>query len=852
MDRTQLRRRAPYLVAAVLLSASLVLLHRELQAHSVAQVLAGLRALPLYKVLLGALFTAASYAALTGYDALAMRYVGASVPFRRLAFASFLAYAFSNALGFPLLTGAPVRYRLYSAWGLDAVSIARVVAFSAGTFLIGFLALAGLTFLFFPPALPDAVSGLGLAVRPLGLLLALAAVGYLAWCRWGSPQIRLGSWTVATPTLRLGVEQLVISVLDWLSAAATLYVLLPDGLAITFPSFLAAFLLAQIVGLLSSVPAGLGVFELVLLIALREQAGDVALVTSLLAYRGLYYLLPLLAAAVSLGAFEVLLRRERLDPVFAGIGSGIFAAVPLVGAGAVFLAGAVMLAEGALPAQGHLGSLGRWAPLAVVETSHFLGSVVGAFLLILAWGLARRLDGAFHAALALLGIGAVFSAFRPGGVVTALIALAVLVALAPTRREFFRRSTLLAEPLSPEWVLGVGMVAVSTIWLGLFAYRRVDYSGDLWWRFALDGDAPRFLRASVGAAAVLLAFAVARLLRPAEPVDAQPPPTPPPEAAALAAASDRSHAHLAFLGDKCFLVSPSGGAFLMYGVEGRSWVSMGDPIGEVAEYAELVWSFRNRVHRHGGWTVFYQVRPEFLHLYVDQGMTLMKLGEEAVLDPRSFSLDGGRRAGMRRTLRQVERAGGSFEVLAGEALSAGLPRLRQISESWLEIKHAKEKGFSLGSFREEYVARFPVAVVSVDERPVAFANLWLGAPGTEYSVDLMRYDPGTAPPDCMEYLFLKLIAWGAERGYTRFSLGMAPLSGLEGGPLAPLWAKMGSALFRHGEHFYNFQGLRAYKDKFDPTWEPRYLASPGGVALPGILAGISALVGGGLRGVLAR
>jgi phosphatidylglycerol lysyltransferase len=320
----------------------------------------------------------------------------------------------------------------------------------------------------------------------------------------------------------------------------------------------------------------------------------------------------------------------------------------------------------------------------------------------------------------------------------------------------------------------------------------------------------------------------------------------------LVAGSDRAHASLAFLGDKSFLVSESGRAFIMYGVEGRSWVSLGDPVGDPEDFPELVWKFRNRVNVQGGWPAFYQVRPEYLPLYVDAGLTLIKLGEEAVVATGTFSMEGGHRSGMRRTLRKVEKDGGAFEILPREALAAEFPRLRAVSDAWLEAKSTREKAFSLGSFQETYVARFPVAVVRFEGQIVAFANLWLAAPGTEYSVDLMRYDPERAPADCMEYLFLKLILWGQEQGYTRFGLGMAPLAGLESGPLSPLWAKLGAAVYRYGEHFYNFQGLRAFKDKFDPVWEPRYLASPGGTALPRVLAGISTLVSGSLRGALTR
>jgi phosphatidylglycerol lysyltransferase len=145
----------------------------------------------------------------------------------------------------------------------------------------------------------------------------------------------------------------------------------------------------------------------------------------------------------------------------------------------------------------------------------------------------------------------------------------------------------------------------------------------------------------------------------------------------------------------------------------------------------------------------------------------------------------------------------------------------------------------------------PVAVVRRAGEIVAFANLWLGAGNEELSVDLMRYASG-APEGVMDYLFIQLMLWGREQKYNHFNLGMAPLSGLENRQLAPVWSRVGALLFRHAENFYNFQGLRAYKSKFDPVWEPRYLSSPGGIALPRILTNVSALVSGSLKGVIAK
>jgi phosphatidylglycerol lysyltransferase len=81
---------------------------------------------------------------------------------------------------------------------------------------------------------------------------------------------------------------------------------------------------------------------------------------------------------------------------------------------------------------------------------------------------------------------------------------------------------------------------------------------------------------------------------------------------------------------------------------------------------------------------------------------------------------------------------------------------------------------------------------------------------------------------------------------------MAPLAGLENRALAPAWHRMGTFVYRHGEHFYNFEGLRRYKEKFDPEWRPRYLASPGGIALPRILLDVSTLIAGGVKEIVTR
>jgi phosphatidylglycerol lysyltransferase len=216
-----------------------------------------------------------------------------------------------------------------------------------------------------------------------------------------------------------------------------------------------------------------------------------------------------------------------------------------------------------------------------------------------------------------------------------------------------------------------------------------------------------------------------------------------------------------------------------------------------------------------------------------------------------FSLAGAGRKKLRWAQRKTEELGSRFEIVPASEVAPLMPELEALSAAWLKEKNTREKGFSLGFFEPSYLRRLPLALVRGEHGIIAFANLWLGADHEEMSIDLMRH-VAEAPSVVMDYLFVELMLWGRANGYRWFNLGMAPLSGLEGRAIAPLWSRLGTLVYRHGEHFYNFQGLHQYKEKFDPVWEPRYLACPGGLALPRVLADVAALISRGFRGLLAK
>jgi phosphatidylglycerol lysyltransferase len=565
---------------------------------------------------------------------------------------------------------------------------------------------------------------------------------------------------------------------------------------------------------------------------------------SILAYRAIYYLLPFAVAVMALGAVEVERHRQRLGQA-ARAGQGWTTSItPRVLSVSIFLGGVVLLLSGATPAaHSRLAFLATILPLAVIEVSHFAGSLIGFGLIVLAWGLRRRLDAAYRLTVGLLAAGVVAALLRGIDYVEAGILLVLLVGLVPSRRHFHRRALLISEPFTTEWILAIATALIASLWLGAFAYEHTSFSSELWWRFALRGDAPRFLRAEVGVLAAALGLALVRLLQPAPP-EPQPPTAGDLDLAGrIAAGSPRAAAQLALLGDKHLLFNEARSAFLMFAVERRSWVALGDPVGPAEEHEDLAWRFREMVDLHGGRTVFYEVRPEQLPLYLDLGLTPLRLGEEGRVALAGWSLAAPERGNLRRAHQQVAAEGCAFAVVPAAGVRAILPELRNVSEEWLAERNTRERAFSLGRFDDGYVARFPVAVVRKGGRVVAFANLWLSGEREEAAVDLMRHRPD-APAGVMDYLFCELFAWSRAEGYRWFNLGMAPLPGVEDRPLAPLWSRINALVFRHGEHFYNMQGLRQYKEKFGPEWSPVYLAVQGKFAIASALADVTTLVSG--------
>ncbi len=330
------------------------------------------------------------------------------------------------------------------------------------------------------------------------------------------------------------------------------------------------YALAIIAALISHVPGGLGVFEAVVI---ATVPGDKAqLLAALLAYRVIYYLLPLLLAALLLAWHESKAWRPGAKEL-AQVGQSLLRdlAPPLLAA-LVFAGGLILLLSGATPADvSRMHDLKHVLPLPFVEASHIAASLSGTLLLFLAPGLLRRLDGAFAATRALLLAAIVFSLAKGFDYEEALILSAICAALQWSRPAFYRTTSLLDAPLSSGWIVAAMTAVMASAFAGLFAYQHVAYTSSLWWQFSLNGDAPRFLRTLFAIAVLVAGLALWRLLAPSSRAGGDTHVTLDQLGPALATA-DHSDAFLAFTGDKQFLLADDGyfGDFNKW--QGANWI----------------------------------------------------------------------------------------------------------------------------------------------------------------------------------------------------------------------------------------------------------------------------------------
>lgn len=509
-----------------------------------------------------------------------------------------------------------------------------------------------------------------------------------------------------------------------------------------------------------------------------------------------------------------------------------------------FLAGAATIIAAANP--GDHPRAADLISLVAVEAPSLFAAVAGVAQMALADGLRRRVDASMWAAAALSLFAAGYFILHHERYVDAGFQVAFVIFLISVRHSFYRRARAFSLRLSRVWFFAaVATLLIAAIGAVLWASTHPSFRTAPWYSLILDPIIGRAGRPIAVAGITLGTVALWRYLA-TSPRARQPAPGPGEfsraKAALSAAVEPRPEAMLSFTGDLSFIFSPSGKSFIAYADYASSMIALGGPTGAPDERRALLAAFCEEAEVRGFKPVIYAAPVPLLPDLLDLGFKIEKIGENAVVALNQFSLAGKARDSIRYANRKLtQREGAHFELHTPPHAEALIARLRPISDAWLTMHKTGEKRFSLGRFDPDFLDHCPIAEATIDQTPVAFGSLLTTPDKGWAALDLMRYNPATAPSATMDFLLSEMLLWAKDAGYARFDLSMAPLSGLAEERYAPLFARLGRMIFEQGGRWYNFEGLRNFKEKFRPDWEPRYLAARGSFSLPVALAEVAML-----------
>lgn len=854
-----LRRAFPVLLGLALFGVGLFALHHLLKPVNLDEVMSHIRATPTPVLLAAVLGTAVAYAALVGYDFLALLFIGKKLPLPVVGLGGFLAYAFGNTIGVSVVSGGAVRYRIYSASGLNALEVATVsgyiaVALGTGLTLIGLGALG----------LHPHVAGAVLPIPPdlirwgsFGLLFVLVAA--ILFVSWGNRSLRIWKVELRLPSPRNLAGQLFVTIIDVVAAAFTLWVLMPQG-APDFVSFIAIYSIGMMVGVLSHVPGGVGVFEAVVMSTMPPHVTASEVAAGLLMFRLIYYLLPFVIGFLLVALNELRLAGGAITRWTGAVPApmrptveAIHGMVPSLTALVTFGFGVYLLLVSMVPSvRGDAMEDVEMVAALMREGGALLLGILGAVLLILSHGLGRRIKAAYLLTLLALGAGAAASLLNDFDYENAALLAVSAIMILPFKRSFYRKAKLTDSVFSPTWFVLVIAVLVGAGVFFFFVHRAPHSDADLWEVIAHGNDTPRALRAGLLASAMLFLFSIYMALRPLRTkayglTDAG----VEDRVEAIVAEDGLPRGCLALSGDKRILFSEQGNAFLMFGVQGHTWIALGDPIGRQEEMAALCWNFVDLARRANARAVLYGAGAANLPLYGELGFAMHRIGEEAVLKLKGLKLWSPEFAPLRELSTRWEASGATVEILPAPHSDALLSELNEVSTAWLAGHAGREKSFTVGQLTPDYLNRFPVAVLRREGRVLAFANILAPGNGRRVALDLLRYQTGQEE-GLLEFLLFSLIERYRDLGAETFSLGVAPPEGLSTRSVERLWNRFGSFIYRHGGAFPDFTELRRFKQSFHPDWKPQYIGVPPGISPTKAMTNVALLIAGSRRALVGR
>ncbi|MCL2145109.1 MAG: phosphatidylglycerol lysyltransferase domain-containing protein, partial [Endomicrobia bacterium] len=702
---------------------------------------------------------------------------------------------------------------------VSMIDVTKVLFFSSATIWLGLLAIGGLVFTFTPVSL-EGITRFSFSTRPIGILFLAVLTVYVLLSVFKSKPIKFFKWRISFPNIKIVTAQIILATGDWVVASLTLYALMPAG-EIPYFILIKVFLVSQLLGIISQVPGGMGVFETAIVFLLPTAAENPAVMGGLLAYRAVFYFFPLSIALFMLASFEIARMSKKIDEKMRIFGKSVSSAIVQILAASTFFAGMIAMFSTSTPYSSvKLHDLLNYIPMWLLDLSHFLLSTAAAGLLFISRGLQLRIKNSYIWSCVLMGMTIAFSILTAQPYIVLLGFAILFAALLFSKKYYYREVPLIDTAFSPWWFSAIGGVFVLSVWIGFFVNRQDIFS---WIHLEVffdnmfsQNDAARFLRAAFGVGAILVIVAVEQFVRNffRKPVafDMQ-------DIKNIVNTSDYAYAFNALSGDKKFIVSKEKDAFIMYAPIRDNWIALGDPVGNPKRKSELLWNFKEMADRESVKPAFIGIEHKNIQIYDDIGLDVFNIGQEAKVPLRTINKNEEMAAYFAGISGEVEAQGYKFEIISPEKFDGNKKIYDTINEEWRKNSDYIRRNFIPGKFDESYMREMNFGVVKKDGKMCAFSVIAASKSGYEVSSGVVRHT-GCAQ-NVFEYMLFKNMLWAKANGYKWFDLGLTYVPTDNDNDIVKRFAKM----FMFAEHFdYDLSKLKEFKDKFRPVWHNKYVA----------------------------
>lgn len=756
----------------------------------------------------------------TIYDFILSRYYKMDIPSKSIFKIGWVCQSFNNFIGFGGVAGLTIREMMYDKYKVDKSVVKKIL------FIVLFSDMIGLFSLGLPSSI-ELFKTQNYKIVPILFLMFVAVIVFIFIDRFKfTNNLKDEKSIFKRDQKKLRLYITLESTFEWSLAAIffafTIRYFEPN---ISLLKASTVYVIATIVGILSLIPGGLGSFEATCIILFNQLGyGTANIVLSLLICRICYTIIPWVIGLILL----IPSTKELSDEMYIKRGNEISNSLSYV----VLACGVLIIISAIFPAlivkNRFIYNL-LYNQVFLVTKSFSL--ICGLILIALSTGIRTRVRSAYW--LTLITLLTLFSLylFMEKSLTLSVIYILLISGLI-SNKEYFDGLT---EKVSIKKLLIMSAIvfAITFILIGHYNvknninfYNRVDKFSLYYIKHNL-ANILFFPILIVSIYSILLG--VERKYLPFRPITRK-------DEIKFEEFFKKYpytlNSHSFYMKDKNIFINSKNTVLFLYRSYKDKIFVLGDPAGDENDFESAIEEINNFAIDRKMEVVFFQITGKHLESFINNNYSFLKLGEDAIVNLKNFSLDGKKFKIMRRSLNSMDKLNLKFKVYNPPFDDVFINRLRIISNEWLEDR--REMQFSIGAFKKDYLNKAPIFTIEDDNNIYAFATMFPIKGTKVISIDLMRYVKD-GPANLMDMIFLSIINWAKERGYEYFDLGGAPLSNVGNKISSSNKEKMIKLAYKYGNKIYGFQGLRQFKNKYRPEWNSTFLAYRGDYKLPSTL-----------------